>query len=32
MRGIGQRMFLAGEEALPIMDIQELRFSDVDEG
>jgi len=32
MRGIGQRMFLVGDEALPIMDIQELRFSDVGEG
>ena len=32
MRGIGQRIFLVGEEALPIMDIQELRFSDIDEG
>jgi type VI secretion system protein ImpE len=30
-RGIGLRMFLAGEEALPIMDIQELRFSGADE-
>lgn len=30
MRGVGQRMFLAGEEALAIMDIQELRFGAAD--
>lgn len=29
-RGVGQRMFLAGDEALTIMDIQELHFASLE--
>ena len=28
VRGVGQRTFLVGEEALPILDLKELRFGE----